>query len=93
MVISTLLVEVTELPYFNIGETVGVANYSVPAVDDGVSSPIFIKFPFGSHDEATVYVCSIICQFALYNFISLTGGNKWLFHIHYIQQVFTIYIQ
>ena len=34
----------------------GVATYSVPAVDDGVSLPIYVEFPFGSEIEPKVYV-------------------------------------
>ena len=48
---------VTGFPYISLGETFGVATQSVPAVDDGVSSPISVQFPFGSEIESTVYVC------------------------------------
>ena len=45
------------VPYITLGETEGVITQSVPPLDDGVSLPIDVNFPFGSQIQSTVYVC------------------------------------
>ena len=44
------------IPYITFGETEGVFTQAVPDFDDGISAPINISFPLGSHVESTVYV-------------------------------------
>ena len=53
---SLIAMNVT-VPYITLGETEGVITQSVPPLDDGVSLPIDVNFPFGAQIQSTVYVC------------------------------------
>ena len=47
------------IPYITFGETQGVVTQAVPDFDDGISAPIFVSFPLGSHNQSTVYVSKV----------------------------------
>ena len=51
---------VEEIPYIPLGVIKGVITQSLPQVLNGLSQPIHVPFPLGSHLESTVYVCMLL---------------------------------
>ena len=61
-----------EIPYIPFGVAKDAVTHALPRVLDGLSQPIHVPFPLGSHLESTVYVrllnyamhkvCDMVCN-------------------------------